>query len=1043
MNINSIQTYNQQTVNTQAKLPTGAAAKETVNAFDKIITNAASPMSSTDVTKTLSSISDGIGSVEEQLKADAQAAKMQLKALFNKLSGAEAVKLDEDGFDINDIDDEELVTVVDRIKLMLAAYNENYQAFAGAFDMPDEAVLEANSKGATSAGTLAAKVAAGLKDNYMPETEDNVADVKTAVMMAEDVAKNLPMDDATKSYMIANDMDITVDDVYKARHSAIGYGNPRKISEMQWQQIRPQVEKIVNEAGLQGDKEVGLALDNARWLVENELPVTKENLIKKGELDKLSVEWNQDELIGRAAAALRDHGNAAKVSLTSNEDVFAKAAKAIEVVNKADYETVDSLVQENRMVTIEAMAAKLSVRVQVTSVSAKLTASQATSGSMEMSSSMRAQGMSAQSMQAYRALCEARVLMTANSTISIMNRGIDIYGMDLENLVEMLHEEQTKFIANELTKEDAGSISEADLGAVSSVQDALMGLRFAPSAAIGRVVMDVMEARVETASITIQSVSATAFNMQRQYEQAGQAYETMSTKARSDMGDSVKAAMKNSGESILNDMGYEVNETNLRAVRILAYNSMEMSDDNLAQVKALDSMLNQLMDNMTPQVTYDMIKQGINPMEASVEELNQYINANYDKQDATVKYSEFLYKLERQENLSDEERSQYIGIYKMFHMFKKDGGKAVGALLNQNAELSLKNLVMAVQSEKRYGMDVSLDVDAGMAAVEGNTQYFENLFRSLEKSISPAALKAAQDEVAGNDGNGTGAGMNLEEVTMEHLAELMEKYRAQDEADKAEYYQHNMDEMKNFRDIEDSVMRLLTDYQMPVTFYNMMAATQLSAGAKFFQNLQEQNDSKVNDAMSHMLERMEDEESMDQAYEELQNVVKQASEDAIEQTDAPTYLDMNQWKMIGKTVNLMGELGRRKQYFIPFETKDGVGSIRLKLVSDSDNAGRMEMSFETKTLGNVYALVQMDGNKASGYMVTDRTEAEDMLIANVDKLRESLEDLGITECDFKVGYSKDSVESGLHTSEQKVSSSMLYRMSKTILTNLIAIESNE
>ncbi len=162
MNINSVQnTYNAQTVNNQAKLPTGAAAKETVNAFERVITNLSSPMQSTDVNKTLSGITEGISSVEEQLKADAQAAKAGLKAL----SGAEAVKLDEDGFDINDIDDEELVTVVDRIKLMLMAYNENYREFSGAFEHADKESVDTE-------GNLSAKVAAALDDNYMPVTED-------------------------------------------------------------------------------------------------------------------------------------------------------------------------------------------------------------------------------------------------------------------------------------------------------------------------------------------------------------------------------------------------------------------------------------------------------------------------------------------------------------------------------------------------------------------------------------------------------------------------------------------------------------------------------------------------------------------------------------------------------------------------------------------------------------------------------------------------------------------------------------------------------
>ena len=40
----------------------------------------------------------------------------------------------------------------------------------------------------------------------------------------------------------------------------------------------------------------------------------------------------------------------------------------------------------------------------------------------------------------------------------------------------------------------------------------------------------------------------------------------------------------------------EYNEINVRAVRILAYNSMEMTTENINQVKYLDSMLNNLKE---------------------------------------------------------------------------------------------------------------------------------------------------------------------------------------------------------------------------------------------------------------------------------------------------------------------------------------------------------------------------------------------------------------------------------------------------------------
>lgn len=62
--------------------------------------------------------------VKEQLMQSATNAKANLKALFQRLSGADAVKIDEDGFNLNDLSQEEMVGIVDRIKIELASHGK-------------------------------------------------------------------------------------------------------------------------------------------------------------------------------------------------------------------------------------------------------------------------------------------------------------------------------------------------------------------------------------------------------------------------------------------------------------------------------------------------------------------------------------------------------------------------------------------------------------------------------------------------------------------------------------------------------------------------------------------------------------------------------------------------------------------------------------------------------------------------------------------------------------------------------------------------------
>ena len=58
--------------------------------------------------------------VKSQIMASASGAKISLKALMMKLSGADAVKLDEDGFNLTDATPDDMVNIIEKIKIELA-----------------------------------------------------------------------------------------------------------------------------------------------------------------------------------------------------------------------------------------------------------------------------------------------------------------------------------------------------------------------------------------------------------------------------------------------------------------------------------------------------------------------------------------------------------------------------------------------------------------------------------------------------------------------------------------------------------------------------------------------------------------------------------------------------------------------------------------------------------------------------------------------------------------------------------------------------------
>ena len=160
--------------------------------------------------------------------------------------------------------------------------------------------------------------------------------------------------------------------------------------------------------------------------------------------------------------------------------------------------------------------------------------------------------------------------------------------------------------------------------------------------------------------------------------------------------DSIQKAFQNA-DKVLEDLEMETSEENRRAVRILGYNQMELTRENIQAVKASDMELHRVIDKMTPAAVLQIIRDGKNPLEMTIPEVNDYLDSmQYAKEEETEKYSKFLYKLDRNKAITEDERTAYIGIYRMLRQFEKTDDAAVGAVINMGAELSFKNLLSAV-----------------------------------------------------------------------------------------------------------------------------------------------------------------------------------------------------------------------------------------------------------------------------------------------------------------------------------------------------------
>ncbi len=75
---------------------------------------------------------------------------------------------------------------------------------------------------------------------------------------------------------------------------------------------------------------------------------------------------------------------------------------------------------------------------------------------------------------------------------------------------------------------------------------------------------------------------------------------------------------------------------------------------------------------MTPSSVLKMIRDGVNPLTTDMAELEQYFKDQSDQPEQEMEtYSKFLYRLEKNKEITPEERDAYIGVYRMLRQFEK------------------------------------------------------------------------------------------------------------------------------------------------------------------------------------------------------------------------------------------------------------------------------------------------------------------------------------------------------------------------------------
>lgn len=972
--------------------------------------------------------------VKEQIMASAESAQLSLKALFNRLSGMDAVRIDEDGFNLTNATPEEMVSIIDKIKIELAAYCEDYQITGTGVSLD-------KIKAVVGSASMAEDIAEKMSKSGVPLTDDNVTEVAEAL---EEIKGRSKISQGAKNYMVKHKLGPTIENISAAEAAAKAEaagkksnlaGKTEKLSDKEWASLKPQIEKMyVNSGIIPTSKD----FDNARSFVEQGIPATTENLVYAHKLDGISLDM--DKIIDNVIDNMVSGAGAKTASVEEGSNAVKEVAKAMNIIENAD-ETQVAYATENAQNNNESVSLRSIEeacyhlrKMQDLDVARYMPANKGNVGNVFNSPEFADKADSN-----YRTLLEVQIMLTSKSGMFLARQGVSITGISISTLHKQLvayeRENVMEKIAAQLAQ-DIDSDAVRDTYNLSlETRKALHELKYAPDVTVGAVIKEEPEPH-ET--MNIKAFANVGRSFRDRFKAAGETYQALGTFKRPDMGDSLDKALNASTKDILDNLGLEKTKANADAVRILGYNTMDMTKENIDKVKELHSTLNSLIKNMTPEVVLDMIRDHVNPMSDSISVVNQYLQNKHDELTETEeasnmsdietqseKYSTFLYKLDRTGGITDEERKQYIGIYKMMNMFTKDAGAAIGTLIKQNASITMENLCMAYNSRRLYGAEFTVNEEVEHNDnMSGETAYYMTLFDRTATSLTPLTLKSVQE-----DGE-------INKRSVENFCETANELF--DVEKEAEYYEEYLNTVRSIADADKAVLRELERTQIPVTLNNIEACKQLMQ-PNAFTNLF----GKMRGRVALFVEKTESREELEAEFRALKEESDAELEQAINGSgivgeDNDAYEDINRLRLQNRQLGILDNLSRRHDYNVPFLTEDGVGVMKLTLVTNltDDKKGSISVSFESDTMGlvSVEAKVSSDSVDIYGVCQKDDDELKEKINDIAAQLREKHDINRVAIYTNKIEWVRRVT---YDWAPENVATDKLYKMSKTIISCLI------
>ena len=923
---------------------------------------------------------------QEAENAEAQLYKEKLQIVSNTVTAKDCAAMEEDGFSLGSTEVKTIVTEMDKIKMELAKAGVDISIFGDDLSLDQLKELAPNvgtayqmqhELEASNQPMAQEQIGQEFERADLPATSENLSDTKKVLAQSGSLTG---CSDSAIKYMLDNQLAPTAENLYKAQHSAaVVPAKPQEAVVMD-ASLQKQVESVIQKTGLSVNEDT---IARSKWMMEQGIPLTPENLQYAVALAEMKLPVTEAEVMAAVITAVEEGKRPKDAVLLPGYSLMDRAEAAVQTVEQATDADIQSIVEKGEPVTIQNMAA--AHNENCAGKESTTEGGQSRDAGKDYAAEYVSEDI--KYITARRQLEEIRLAMTREASYAMLKQGITIETRPLEELIEELKNLEQNYYRNLLSQNGIEATKE-NVSLFADTMDKAQQLGSVPAYILGT-------RDIRTDSVNI--LHDTGMALKAEMQKAGRAYEALRIEANPEFGDSLEKAFRNV-DHILESMGLETSEVNQRAVRILAYNELAITEDSVAEMKAADQKVQGLFRNLTPSVVMEMIREGVNPLEMDVTQLNaraEEIKQRLDEGEEE-KFSKYLWKLEQHNEISGRERDSYIGIYRLLNQIDKTDGAVIGALVNQGAELSMKNLLSAVRT-RRHNIDAVVDDE--FSAVGKVLSDETNIARQIQAAYQTDCAKEAFARLTPEAVQYTVRKKPVEELTPEQLLEQLRKAPVDPESEEA-YYQEQLRQFASVKDAETQVLKMLADYDMPVTAYNVLAGNQmLYSRNSIFKNLFDKKDWEEHpdlkeakeEVLADFAEAVKTPEDMAKAQKKLADVAENVMKTMAETEDIKS-VDVRDLKIMRQQIELGTRMSKEENYAIPVLVADEMTNVQLKIVRGTERRGRVDVIFESPKLGKVAAKFQVQGAKVKGYIAADSQEMEEALRHKEEQLQQSMQE---------------------------------------------------